>query len=181
MDARNFPQEEFIQGKPVSFSPQVEGPGVASDSVSHGVEGPRERPDAATPSEGLGNSDQKCKRAPFLIELFCGTAGVCAQFRTLGGRALGIDHHLKRTKLKSAAVRLDLNQQWVQDLIMREISSGRVDAVHMGASLRNIVQSQEYTHKEEAEKSRGSKPCPSEELKVSRRLSLAQRYQPHQN
>ena len=33
---------------------------------------------------------------------------MCAQFRALGGRALGIDHHLKRAKLKAAAVKLDL-------------------------------------------------------------------------
>eukprot|EP00435_Cladocopium_sp_Y103_P006271 s3880_g2.t1 len=81
--------------------------------------------------EGLGNSAD-CKRAPFLLELFCGTAGVCAQFRTLGGKALGVDHHLNRARLKSAAVKLDLTQQWVQELICREISLGRVDAVHLG-------------------------------------------------
>ena len=132
VDAEIFPHEEFIRDEPVSFSTPVEGLESPSGSVPSELEGPRERPDAAIPGEGLGNSEQKCKRAPFLIELFCGTAEVCAQFRTLGGRALGIDHHLKRTKLKSAAVKLDLNQQWVQKLIMREISSGRVDAVNMG-------------------------------------------------
>lgn len=160
VDAGNFPQEEFIQGKPVSFGPQVEGLGVASGSVSHGLEGPRERPDAAIPSEGLGNSDQKCKRAPFLIELFCGTAGVCAQFRTLGGRALGIDHHLKRTKLKSAAVKLDLNQQWVQDLIMREISSGRVDAVHMGPPCGTSSRARNIPIKKKLRKAGAPNPAP---------------------
>ena len=67
-----------------------------------------------------------------MLELFCGTAGVCAQFRLLGGKALGIDHHLKRGKLKAAAVKLDLTQQWVQDLVERELRLGRVEAVHMG-------------------------------------------------
>lgn len=76
--------------------------------------------------------EQGDKLPPFLLELFCGTAGVCAQFRTLGGRALGIDHHLKRTKLKAAAVKLDLTQMWVQELIEREIKLKRVAAVHMG-------------------------------------------------
>ena len=37
--------------------------------------------DVATSGESLNNSE-KCKRAPFLIELFCGTAGVCAEFRS---------------------------------------------------------------------------------------------------
>lgn len=128
----SFSCEGVIQGKPVAHSPPVDGLEAALDSVSRMKPGPRESPDAANdPGEGLENSND-LHRAPFLIELFCGTAGVCAKFRTLGGRALGIDHHLKRTKLKSAAVKLDLTQQWVQDLIFREISSGRVDAVHMG-------------------------------------------------
>ena len=72
------------------------------------------------------------KSPPFLLELFCGTAGVCAQFRVKGGRALGVDHHLKRHKLKSAAVKLDLTQQWVQDLIEREVRLKRISVVHMG-------------------------------------------------
>ena len=115
-----FSCEGVMQGEPVAHSPPVNGLGEAVDSVSKTTSGPRESPDAANPGEGLESSSD-LHRAPFLIELFCGTAGVCAKFRTLGGRALGIDHHLKRTKLKSAAVKLDLTQQWVQDLISREI------------------------------------------------------------
>jgi hypothetical protein len=75
---------------------------------------------------------------PFLLELFCGTAGVCAQFKTRGGRALGIDHHLKRTRLKAAAVKLDLTQPWVQELIEREVKLGRVHAIHLGPPCGNI-------------------------------------------
>ena len=44
----------------------------------------------------------------------------------------GIDHHLKRTRLKAAAVKLDLTQPWVQTLIEREIELGRVHAIHLG-------------------------------------------------
>ena len=57
---------------------------------------------------------------------------VCAQFRLLGWKALGVDDHLKRTKLKSAAVKLDLTQPWVQELITREVELGRISAVHLG-------------------------------------------------
>ena len=32
------------------------------------------------------------KQSPFLLDLFCGTAGVAAAFKALGGDALGIDH-----------------------------------------------------------------------------------------
>ena len=113
------------------LSSSAAGPFENDNSMSNATFGPRGSPDAASSSEGSGQTNS-CKRAPFLIELFCGTAGVCAQFRTLGGKALCIDHHLKRTKLKSAAVKLDLTQDWVQDLIIREVKSGRVDAVHLG-------------------------------------------------
>jgi len=70
--------------------------------------------------------------SPFLLELFCGSAGVCAQFRLLGGRALGVDHLLNHHKLKSAAVKLDLTEAWVQELVFKEIASGQVDAMHLG-------------------------------------------------
>lgn len=70
--------------------------------------------------------------SPFLLELFCGSAGVSAQFCALGGEALGIDHHLNHHRLKSAAIKLDLTESWVQEMVLQEIASGRVKAVHMG-------------------------------------------------
>ena len=68
---------------------------------------------------------------PTLIELFCGTAGVSAQFKIAGGKSMGIDHHVKRHKLKAAAVQMDLKQPWVQEMLFNEVASGRVDAIHM--------------------------------------------------
>eukprot|EP00435_Cladocopium_sp_Y103_P008138 s3431_g2.t1 len=130
------PSVDVIQGKPVSTTLKVEGPQV-NTNVHAAI-------DAADPSEGLANAttgpkphgcfgaDSGKKPPPFLLELFCGTAGVCAQFRLLGGKAIGVDHHLKRSKLKAAAVKLDLTQVWVQELIEREIVLGRISAVHLG-------------------------------------------------
>jgi hypothetical protein len=102
-----FPSVEVIQERPVTNIQPVEElvsssfarPAVAEpfSGKDPGVETLVEEP---TPAAG------RVKTPPFLLELFCGTAGVCAQFRAKGGRALGIDHHLKRTKLKSAAVKL---------------------------------------------------------------------------
>lgn len=87
-------------------------------------------------SQHQGGEDRPSKtefnaREPVLLELFCGTAGVSAQFKRGGGRALGIDHQLNRRRLKAAAVKLDLVQPWVQQMIVQEISSGRVDGVHL--------------------------------------------------
>ena len=78
-----------------------------------------------------GNESEFNSRTPMLIEVFCGTAGVSAQFKLAGGRSVGIDHHIKRHKLKAAAVQMDLKQTWVQNLIFDEVSSGRVDSIHM--------------------------------------------------
>eukprot|EP00435_Cladocopium_sp_Y103_P066847 s272_g29.t1 len=106
----NSPTVDVIQGKPVSTTLRVEGP-QANTNLHAAI-------DAVDPSEGLASAstgpkpagcldaDSGRKPPPFLLELFCGTAGVCAQFRLLGGKAIGVDHHLKRSKLKAAAVKL---------------------------------------------------------------------------
>ena len=133
MASEIFPQEDVIQERPVSLQAPVEGQVPSFSCQSEAADAcPRVSPVAASVNEGSTGSQIGRKPPPFLIELFCGTAGVCAQFRTLGGRALGIDHHLKRSKLKAAAVKLDLTQRWVQDLIQREIKLKRVAAVHLG-------------------------------------------------
>eukprot|EP00435_Cladocopium_sp_Y103_P058259 s502_g20.t1 len=128
-----FPSVEVIQGMPVTNAKSAEGLTVSFSPQSNAT-GPCSRgtPVSAENSDDFRPATGDVKSPPFMIELFCGTAGVCAQFRTLGGRAIGVDHHLKRAKLKAAAVKLDITQQWVQDLIEREIRLGRVDAVHLG-------------------------------------------------
>lgn len=122
---------DIIQGEPVSSEASVEGlmsefssqPKVAASCI---------RNESAAATQGSVPETAGAKAPPFMLELFCGTAGVCAKFRTLGGRALGIDHHLKRARLKAAAVKLDLTQSWVQELIIREVELGRVSCVHLG-------------------------------------------------
>ena len=80
---------------------------------------------------GSGMGQEFNGGTPTLIELFCGTAGVSAQFKLAGGKSMGIDHQVKRHKLKAAAVQMDLKQRWVQELLFKEVASGRVDAIHM--------------------------------------------------
>eukprot|EP00435_Cladocopium_sp_Y103_P006698 s4577_g2.t1 len=128
-----FPSVDVIQERPVANVLQAEGfVGAPGSQPVETLFCPREEPVAAQLGEDPKFSPKGERSPPFLLELFCGTAGVCAQFRTLGGRALGVDHHVKRGKLKAAAVQLDITQQWVQDLICREIRLGRIDSVHMG-------------------------------------------------
>ena len=128
----HFSNVDVIQGKPVSTAGPAEGRATQSHLQTAAAASSWESPSNLSVGEGRMDTSAVKKRAPFLLELFCGTAGVCAQFRLLGGKALGIDHHLKRGKLKAAAVKLDLTQQWVQDFVERELRLGRVEAVHMG-------------------------------------------------
>jgi len=51
----------------------------------------------AVPSQQLdpGNGCEFNSRTPMLIEVFCGTAGISAQFKLAGGRSVGIDRGCK--------------------------------------------------------------------------------------
>ena len=99
-----FPSVDCARGEPVTVGATVEG----LASFSHRPQEARPclpgEPVSASNSDNFLSASEGVKARPFLIELFCGTAGVCAQFKTLGGRALGVDHHMKRSKLKAAAV-----------------------------------------------------------------------------
>ena len=118
-----FPTEEVIQEMPVSNDPVAEEQPYLS----------LHQPNVAEPFLGESPSPaQLVEGSAAASSGVCGTAGVCAQFKKRGGRALGIDHHLKRTRLKAAAVKLDLTQPWVQNLIEREVELGRVHAIHLG-------------------------------------------------
>jgi hypothetical protein len=86
---------DVIQGKPVTTSVPAEGQAMQFPMQSEAAASSWESPSNLSVGEGLTDSSAGRKRAPFLLELFCGTAGVCAQFRLLGGKALGIDHHLQ--------------------------------------------------------------------------------------
>ena len=134
----NFPTEDFVQAVNVlqpgqdTFSMEAEGPSVSTADQSKVAEPVSASACKSSLSEGPNEVIEGGKAAPFMLEIFCGSAGVCAQFRLMGGKVLGVDHHLNRCKLKAAAVKLDVTQQWVQELIEKEIRMGRVAAVHMG-------------------------------------------------
>lgn len=126
-----FPTEDVIQDRPVSNVVQAEHqppPFYTQPNVADLQSGASTDKPVLVEGPSAKSGDERSP--PFLLELFCGTAGVCAQFKTRGGRAL--DHHLKRTRLKAAAVKLDLTQPWVQELIEREVKLGRVHAIHLG-------------------------------------------------
>ena len=131
--SQSFSSVDIIQGEPVSSEVSVEGlRAVFSQQPKVAVSCNNIESAAACQGAVPDTTLTGAKAPPFMLELFCGTAGVCAKFRTLGGRAIGVDHHLKRAKLKAAAVQLDLTQQWVQELIIKEVELGRISGVHLG-------------------------------------------------
>ena len=81
-------------------------------------------PAPAVKHHKLGNP-----KVPYLLELFCGTAGLSQAFIRAGGEALGVDHFLETKRLKGPAVRLDLTKPEHERLIMDEVR--RSDAVFL--------------------------------------------------
>ena len=68
-------------------------------------------------------------RPLFLLDLFCGTAGVAAAFKACGGEALGIDHIIDKRRVKGPVSKIDLTKQESQDTVLGWLKSGKVDAV----------------------------------------------------
>ena len=68
-------------------------------------------------------------RPLFLLDLFCGTVGVAAAFRSLGGDALGMDHLVDKRRVKGPVAKVDLAQRASQDNILKWIVHGKVDGV----------------------------------------------------
>lgn len=86
--------QQKAAGIPLESKPSDSSSGTTSklhEQVSEDTRYPKGLTEVFTANTNSVNS-------PFLLELFCGSAGVCAQFRILGGRALGIDHRLKRDR-----------------------------------------------------------------------------------
>ena len=124
----NLPNADCLQSANSSVVDSRERPALAG----HDQGGGKRKLDELQGKPATDPTKEFSAREPFLLELFCGTAGVSAQFKRAGGKALGIDHHLNRNRLKSAAVKLDLTKPWVQTMVLEEVASGRVDGVHLG-------------------------------------------------
>ena len=65
----------------------------------------------------------------FLLDIFCGTAGVAAAFQSLGGEALGIDHLVDKRRVKGPVAKVDLSKKAGQDTVIKWIQERKVDGV----------------------------------------------------
>ena len=68
-------------------------------------------------------------RKLFLLDLFCGTAGVAAAFQTLGGEALGLDHLIDKRRVKGPVAKVDLLTKEGQQTVEQWMTEGKVDCV----------------------------------------------------
>ena len=128
--AGKLPSSTLKECRPSSSSSSRADPNQEADSLGFKQANDESSFVHDVPSQnfGPGMEQESNGGVPTLIELFCGTAGVSAQFKLAGGKSMGIDHQVQRRKLKAAAVQMDLKQPWVQELLFKEVASGRVDA-----------------------------------------------------
>ena len=97
----------------------------ADELASAGNLGEHQEVDGSLDQQAEGHSDRQI----FLLDIFCGTAGVAAAFKACGGDALGIDHIIDKRRVKGPVSKVDLTQQSGQDTILGWLRDGRVDAV----------------------------------------------------
>ena len=61
---------------------------------------------------------QHGRRSIFLLDLFCGTAGVAAAFKSLGGESMGIDHMVDKRRVKGPVSKVDLARKENQSTVL---------------------------------------------------------------
>ena len=66
------------------------------------------------------------------VELFCGTAGLCAEVRRLGlSSSVGVDAHISK-QTKSPVLRIDMTTSHGMDLVWRILQQDNCVACHLG-------------------------------------------------
>ena len=79
-------------------------------------------------------------RKLFLLDLFCGTAGVAAAFQTLGGEALGLDHLIDKRRVKGPVAKVDLLTKEGQQTVEQWMTEGKVDCVMLAPPCGTLLQ-----------------------------------------
>eukprot|EP00435_Cladocopium_sp_Y103_P062520 s739_g24.t1 len=116
-------------GSPPKRKRLDEGP-LAAEELPHNMAkepafDQHQKVDASDPSV----VQSQLKRLIFLLDLFCGTAGVAAAFRAEGGDALGLDHMIDKRRVKGPVAKVDLSKRSGQQTVLSWINEDKVDAV----------------------------------------------------
>ena len=109
---------------------------------------------------GLKDAEVQSGKQLFLLDLFCGTAGVTAAFRACGGDALGIDHIIDKRRVKGPVSKVDLTKKDGQETIMGWISAGRVDAVMLAPPCGTASRAREIPIPKRHRLRKGMQPAP---------------------
>eukprot|EP00435_Cladocopium_sp_Y103_P067316 s126_g29.t2 len=106
------------EGPPMALSPEV---GHWQQSASQ----PHQKVDGDT----FSHVEAQPKRNLFILDLFCGTAGVTAALKSMGCDALGIDHMVDKRRVKGPVAKVDLSKKSGQSTVLSWILEGKVDGV----------------------------------------------------
>lgn len=120
----NVGEKRQVFGSPCKRMRFEEGPHATEESPHQSFED-ENHPEREQPS----NVEAHLRRPIFLLDLFCGTAGVAAAFRSVGGEALGIDHMVDKRRVKGPVAKVDLAQRDGQATVLSWIYEDKVDAV----------------------------------------------------
>ena len=97
----------------------------------------------------------------FLLDLFCGTAGVAAAFKALGGEASGIDHMVDKRRVKGPVAKVDLAQKDGQRTVLSWIADGKVDAVMLAHPCGTSSRAREIPLPKRYRRRKGMQPVPA--------------------
>jgi len=96
----------------------------------------------------------------FLLDLFCGTAGVAAAFRAMGGESLGIDHIINKRRVKGPVAKVDLSKRDGQSTVLQWIEAGKVDAVMLAPPCGTASRAREIPVPQRHRLRKGMQPAP---------------------
>ena len=134
--------------------------------AAEGFQDPAEM-SATFPEQGHRNLDghhapveAQAHKPIFLLDLFCGTAGVAAAFKALGGDALGIDHMVDKRRVKGPVAKVDLAQKDGQRTVLSWIEDGKVDAVMLAPPCGTSSRAREIPLPKRFRLRKGMQPVP---------------------
>ena len=103
------------------------------EHMQHGGDKPSPFTFSSSPPEVEGpvrpTVEAQKSRKLFLLDIFCGTAGVAAAFQALGGEALGLDHLIDKRRVKGPVAKIDLLTGEGQQTVEQWLMEGKVDCV----------------------------------------------------
>ena len=128
---------------------------IAEEQSSHTGPAANQEVDGRAGSNATTHSKQL-----FLLDLFCGTAGVAAAFRAMGGEALGIDHIIDKRRVKGPVAKVDLSKQDGQATVLQWIEEDKVDAVMLAPPCGTASRAREIPVPKRHKLRKGMQPVP---------------------